>query len=113
MVSAHFLRVEYTTRVRDLPHSMQDSFNRDVINPQNGHMVCVPYRAICGLSFCLLDRSRTVSRTRSMPRAMLVGFTKTTLLPEFRTGARNRKSLAFVFHAGSLQKACADLWLKA
>ena len=54
MLSAHFLPVEYTTRVRDLPHSMQDSFNQDVINPQNGHMVCVPYRAICGLSLRIL-----------------------------------------------------------
>jgi len=54
MVSAHFLPVEYTTRVRDLPHSMQDSFNRDVINPQNGHMVCVAYRAISGLSLRVL-----------------------------------------------------------
>jgi hypothetical protein len=48
-----------------------------------------------------------------MPRAMLVGFTKTTLLPEFRTVHRNTKSLAFVLYARSLQKACADLWLKA
>jgi hypothetical protein len=54
MLSAHFLPVEYTTPVRDLPHSIQDSFNRDVINPQNGHMVCVPYPAICGLSLRIL-----------------------------------------------------------
>jgi len=54
MVLAHFLPVEYASRVRDLPHSMQDSFNRDVINPQDGHMVCVPYRAICGLSLRIL-----------------------------------------------------------
>jgi len=48
-----------------------------------------------------------------MPRAILVGFTKTTLLPEFRTVPRNTKSLAFVLYASSLQKACVDLWLKA
>jgi hypothetical protein len=48
-----------------------------------------------------------------MPRAILVGFTKTTLLPEFRTVHRNTKSLAFVLYPRSLQKACADLWLKA
>jgi len=48
-----------------------------------------------------------------MPRAILVGFRKTTLLPEFRTVHRNTKSLAFVLYARSLQKACADLWLKA
>jgi hypothetical protein len=44
---------------------------------------------------------------------MLVGFTKPILLPEFRTVPRNTKSLAFVLYASSLQKACADLWLKA
>jgi hypothetical protein len=48
-----------------------------------------------------------------MPRAMLVGFTQTTLLPEFRTVPRNTTSLAFALQARSLQKACADLWLKA
>lgn len=47
---AYFLLVECSTGVRGLPHSMHDAFNRDVINPQNGHMVCVPYPAICGLS---------------------------------------------------------------
>jgi len=46
-----------------------------------------------------------------MPRAMVVGFTKATLLPEFRIVPRDTNSLAFVLHASSLQKA--DLWLKA
>jgi hypothetical protein len=48
-----------------------------------------------------------------MPRAMLVGFTKTTLLPEFRSVTRGTKSLTFVLYSSSLQKACVDLWLKA
>ncbi|MBZ5658259.1 MAG: hypothetical protein LAO56_23605 [Acidobacteriia bacterium] len=35
---------------RDFPHSKQRSFNRDVINPQDGHILCDPNPAICGFS---------------------------------------------------------------
>jgi hypothetical protein len=42
------------TTVRDLPHSKQHAFNRDVINPQDGHILCDPYAAICGFGLRLL-----------------------------------------------------------
>jgi hypothetical protein len=41
------------TTVRDLPHSKQHSFNRDVINPQDGHILCDPNAAICGFGLRL------------------------------------------------------------
>ncbi len=34
----------------DSPHSRQNSFERDVINPQDGHILCGPKPAICGFS---------------------------------------------------------------
>jgi len=40
--------------LKDLPHSKHDAFNRDVINPQDGHILCVPYPAICGFSLRIL-----------------------------------------------------------
>ena len=36
----HFFEVEYTTAVKGLPHSKHLAFNRDVINPQDGHILC-------------------------------------------------------------------------
>jgi hypothetical protein len=38
--AVHFFEVEYTTAVKGLPHSKQLAFNRDVINPQDGHILC-------------------------------------------------------------------------
>jgi hypothetical protein len=38
--SVYFFEVEYTTAVKGLPHSKQLAFNRDVINPQDGHILC-------------------------------------------------------------------------
>jgi len=35
----YFFEVEYTTE-SGLPHSKQRAFNRDVINPQDGHILC-------------------------------------------------------------------------
>jgi len=39
----------------DFPHSRQNSFERDVINPQDGHILCDPKPAICG--FSLIQRA--------------------------------------------------------
>jgi len=50
-VVVHFLEVEYTTAVKGLPHSKQLAFNRDVINPQFGHILCDPDPATCSLTF--------------------------------------------------------------
>jgi hypothetical protein len=38
--AGHFFEVEYTTAVKGLPHSKQLAFSRDVINPQDGHILC-------------------------------------------------------------------------
>jgi hypothetical protein len=38
------------TAGNDFLHSRQNSFERDVINPQDGHILCDPKPAICGLS---------------------------------------------------------------
>jgi hypothetical protein len=38
--AGHFFEVEYTTAVKGLPHSKPLAFNRDVINPQDGHILC-------------------------------------------------------------------------
>ena len=38
------------TAGNDFPHSRQNSFERDGINPQDGHILCDPKPAICGLS---------------------------------------------------------------
>jgi hypothetical protein len=46
----HFFEVEYTTAVKGLPHSKQLAFNRDVIKPQDGHILCNCNPAIFGLS---------------------------------------------------------------
>jgi|ERR1700732_1230699 hypothetical protein len=35
---------------RDLPHSRQHVLNRDVIKPQDGHILCDLIPAICGFS---------------------------------------------------------------
>jgi len=37
--AVHFLEVEYRPE-SGLPHSKQRAFNRDVINPQDGHIIC-------------------------------------------------------------------------
>jgi hypothetical protein len=38
-VAVHVFEVEYTTE-SGLPHSKQRGFNREVINPQDGHILC-------------------------------------------------------------------------
>ena len=75
--------------MRDLPHSKQHAFNREVINPHDGHILCVPYLAICGFSLRILRSSRIVNRTISRPKEILVAFIETTLLDEFRIERSN------------------------
>ena len=43
------------TAGNDFPHSRQNSFERDVINPQDGHILCDPKPTICG--FSLIQRA--------------------------------------------------------
>jgi hypothetical protein len=61
----------------------QHAFNRDVINPQEGHILCVPYPAIRGFSLRILWSSRIVNSARSRPINILVAFIKATLLRDF------------------------------
>ena len=42
------------TALRDIPHSKQHAFKRDVINPHDGHIVCDPNPANCGFSLRIL-----------------------------------------------------------
>jgi len=63
-----------------LPHSKQLAFNRDVINPQDGHIVCDPYPAICGFSLRILRISRIVNSTISSAKEKLVAFINVILL---------------------------------
>jgi len=53
--------------LRVLPHSKQHAFDRDVINPQDGHIVCEPYPAIWGFSLRILWSSKIVNHTISRP----------------------------------------------
>jgi len=40
----------FTPAGNGFPHSRQNAFERDVINPQDGHILCDPKPAICGFS---------------------------------------------------------------
>ena len=70
----HFFEVEYTTAVRGLPHSKQLAFNREVINPQDGHILCDPYPTISGFALRIRRSSRIVNSTMSRPKEMPVAF---------------------------------------
>src|SRR5208337_1597751 len=76
--------VEYDTAAKGLPHSMQLAFNRDVINPQDGHILSDPNRAACGFSLSIHRSSRIVNSTISRPRKILAALIRATLLGEFR-----------------------------
>jgi hypothetical protein len=52
--AVHFSRIGVTrTSAKDFPRGKQRAFNRDVITPQDGHIFCDPYPAICGFSFLI------------------------------------------------------------
>jgi len=77
--AVHFFEVEYTTSVKGLPHSKQLAFNRDVINPQDGHILCDPDPATCGLTLRSQWASRIIKSTINNPKGILVAFTEGTL----------------------------------
>ena len=62
----HFMEIKYTT-VRGLPHSRQRAFDRDVISPQDGHILC-PDPATSDFVSCFQRNSRTVNSTISRPQ---------------------------------------------
>jgi hypothetical protein len=78
--AVHFFEVEYTTAVKGLPHSKQLAFSRDVINPQEGHILCDPDLVTCGFALRIQWRSRIVTSTISRPRKMPVAFIKRPFL---------------------------------
>lgn len=74
--AVYFFEVEYTTAVKGLPHSKQFAFNRDVINPQDGHILCDRSPATWGFSLRIQRSSRIVNSRTSSPKEMLVAFIK-------------------------------------
>jgi len=70
----YFSRIGITlTSVRDSPHSKQQAFNREVINPQDGHILCDPNPAICGFSvLSLWWSSRIAKSTIRRPKEILI-----------------------------------------
>jgi hypothetical protein len=78
---------------------MQHALNRDVINPQEGHILCVPYPAIRGLSWRILWSSRIVNSAKRRPTKILVAFIKVTLLGEFRIVRRR---------CSNVQRSCSS-----
>jgi len=57
---------------KDLPHSKQRALNRDVINPQAGHILCDPYPAICGFRLRISWSRRIANSTIRRPKEMLI-----------------------------------------
>ena len=82
--TVHFFEIEYTTAIKGLPHSIQLAFNRDVINPQDGHILCDPNRAACCFSLRIHRSSRIVNSTINRPKETLAAFITATLLGGFR-----------------------------
>jgi hypothetical protein len=82
--AVHFFEVdfevEYTTAVKGLPHSKQVAFNRDVINPQDGHILCDPGPVINGFALRIRRSNRIMNSTISRPRKLLVAFIKRSFL---------------------------------
>ena len=76
----HFLEVECTTAVKGSPHSKQFAFNRGVINPQDGHILCDRYPVSCGLTRRIQWASRIVRSTINKPKETLVAFIKAIFL---------------------------------
>jgi hypothetical protein len=72
--AVHFFEIEHSTVVKGLPHSKQLAFNRDVISPQFGHILCDPDPATCAFTLRIPWSSRIVNSTISRPKKMLVAF---------------------------------------
>jgi hypothetical protein len=80
--AVHFLEVEYTME-SGLPHSKQLAFDRDVIDPQEGHILCDCDAANCNFGRRIQWNNTVVNSTMSRPSEILVAFMKaTTLLGE-------------------------------
>jgi hypothetical protein len=56
------------TAVKDLPHSKQYAFDRDVINPQDGHILSDPYSAPWGCGLRILWRNGIANSATIRPK---------------------------------------------
>src|SRR5271169_1115870 len=65
------------------PHSKHRGFSRDVINPQNGHILCERNPVTCGFRLRIHFSSRIVNSTINRDRKILVAFIRANLLGEF------------------------------
>jgi hypothetical protein len=63
-----------------MPHSKQLVFDLDVINPQDGHILCDPYPATCVFTLRFQWSNRIMKITISRLKEILVAFMKATLL---------------------------------
>ncbi len=72
----------YRLEMLATPHSRQRGLIRDVINPQDGHILCDLNPTACGFNLRIQATSRIVNNTISRPRAILVAFIEATLLGE-------------------------------
>ena len=72
--AVYFFEIEYTT-VRGLPHSRQRAFDRDVISPQDGHILC-PDPATSDFVSRIQSSSRTVNSTTSKPKEIIPALIK-------------------------------------
>ena len=76
-----FLRPHtYRLKMLATPHSKQRGFSRDVINPQNGHILCDRNPATSGFSLRIQWSSRSVTNPISKAKEILVMFTKRPFL---------------------------------
>src|SRR5260370_138317 len=76
-----FLRCHtYRFEMLATPHSKQRGFSRDVINPQNGHILCDRTPATSGFSLRIQWSSRIVTSTINRAKEILVMFTKRPFL---------------------------------
>jgi hypothetical protein len=70
-----FLHHNYRFGTLATPHSKQRGFSRDVINPQDGHILCDRSPVICGFSLRIewssLIVNSTISRPRKIPVALI------------------------------------------
>ena len=79
-----FSWVDYRFEKLATPHSKQRGFRRDVISPQNGHILCDRIPTECGFSL-RIQRSRRIVRSRkSRPKEMLIVLIEAFLLGHFR-----------------------------
>src|SRR5258708_11211622 len=62
------------------PHSRHRGLSRDVINPQDGHILCDRNLVLCAFTLRLRRSSRIANSTISSPKEILVAFIKRPFL---------------------------------